>query len=65
MNRKPVWLLTVFFLGLLHIAEAQQAKKMTRIGYLSPQSGPSPTLVAFKEGLAELGWLEGKQINVE
>ena len=45
--------------------EAQQAKKMARIGYLSPQSGPPPTLMAFKEGLRELGWVEGKQIELE
>jgi len=46
-------------------AEAQQAQKMTRIGFLSPQSGPLPALVAFKDGLAELGWVEGKQITFE
>ena len=48
------------------IAEAQQpAKKMARIGYLSGRSGPSDTLVEFKEGLRELGWVEGKQIEFE
>ena len=44
--------------------EAQQPKKMARIGYLSAQSGPPPTLVAFKEGLRELGWVEGKRSNL-
>ena len=43
--------------------EAQQPKKVPRIGYLSPQSGPPPTLVIFKAGLRELGWVEGKQIE--
>jgi putative ABC transport system substrate-binding protein len=47
------------------IAEAQQAKKMARIGYLSPLSGPSQTLQVFKEGLRELGWVEGKQVEFE
>ena len=51
--------------ALCAAAEAQQAKKMARIGYLSAQSGPPPTLVAFKEGLGELGWVEGKQIEFE
>ena len=46
-------------------AEAQQPKKMARIGYLSPQSGPPWTLVVFKERLSELGWVEGKQIEFE
>ena len=46
-------------------AEAQQPKKIARIGVLSPQSGPTATLVAFKEGLRELGWVEGKQVKFE
>jgi putative ABC transport system substrate-binding protein len=47
-------------------AEAQQpARKMARIGYLSGRSGPFDSLVAFKEGLRELGWVEGKQIEFE
>jgi putative ABC transport system substrate-binding protein len=46
-------------------AEVQPTKKMPRIGYLSPLSGPPPTLVAFKEKLGELGWVEGKQIEIE
>ena len=46
------------------LAEAQP-KKMPRIGYLSPLSGPSQTLEVFKEGLRELGWVEGKQIEFE
>jgi len=45
--------------------EAQPAKKMARIGYLSGRSGPFDALVAFKEGLRELGWVEGKQIEFE
>ena len=46
------------------LAEAQP-KKMPRIGYLSPLSGPSQTLEVFKEGLRELGWVEGKQMEFE
>src|SRR5918994_7182686 len=45
--------------------EAQQVKQMARIGYLSPQSGPPASLVAFKEGLRDLGWVEDKQIKFE
>jgi putative tryptophan/tyrosine transport system substrate-binding protein len=45
--------------------QAQQPKKMARIGYLSARSGPFPALVAFKEGLRELGWVERKQIEFE
>jgi putative ABC transport system substrate-binding protein len=51
--------------ALCSFAEAQQPKKMARIGYLSPLSGPSRALEVFKEGLWELGWAEGKQIEFE
>ncbi len=61
-----VWLLTTLLLTTAPPAAAQQpAKKMARIGYLSAQSGPPVTLVAFKEGLGKLGWVEGKQIEFE
>jgi putative ABC transport system substrate-binding protein len=50
---------------LCSFAEAQQAKKMARVGYLSANSGPIPSLVAFKDGLSELGWVEGKNITFD
>jgi putative ABC transport system substrate-binding protein len=66
MRRKITGLaLCATLFALCSFAEAQQAKKMARIGYLSLQSGPRTTLVAFKKGLRELGWVEGKQIEVE
>jgi putative ABC transport system substrate-binding protein len=47
-------------------AEAQQAKKIPRIGVLSPGSpGPSPLLDAFQQGLRELGYVEGQNIVLE
>jgi putative tryptophan/tyrosine transport system substrate-binding protein len=47
-------------------AEAQQPKKVPRIGVLSPGSpGPSPLLDAFRQGLRELGYVEGQNIAVE
>ncbi len=49
-------------------AEAQQAAKIPRLGYLvlAPLSEtPSPERAAFLAGLRELGWLEGKTIAVE
>ena len=38
---------------------------MARIGYLSAYSGPHPALAAFKEGLSEVGWIEGKNSSFE
>src|SRR5689334_22912716 len=46
-------------------AQAQQPQKMARIGYLSAYLGPHPAQVAFKEGLRELGWIEGKNTTFE
>ena len=62
-----LYLLGVALFALCSSAEAQQPKKMARIGYLSPQSDPlrSPTLAVFKEELARLGWGEGQQLEVE
>jgi ABC-type uncharacterized transport system substrate-binding protein len=45
-------------------AEAQQAKKMPRIGYLASDS-KSPSHEAFRQGLRDLGYLEGQSIVVE
>jgi putative ABC transport system substrate-binding protein len=65
--RKNVIGLTLCALLFAHSfsESAQPTKKMARIGYLSPQSGPPPILVAFKEGLRDLGWVEGKQVGFE
>jgi len=46
--------------------EAQQAGKVPRIGFLYYGSpGPSPELDAFREGLRELGCIEGQNIAIE
>jgi len=66
---KPA-LTVVLALGLLLAplaAEAQQPAKVPRIGVLSPYS-PSDTALwhqAFRQGLRDLGWLEGKNISIE
>ena len=56
-------------LGLwaLPVADAQQPAKSPRIGLLSPFS-PSDTALwhqAFRQGLRDLGWVEGKNISIE
>src|SRR6059036_203970 len=48
-------------------AEAQQAGKIPRLGYLvlAPLSDkPSPERAAFLAGLRELGWIDGKSIAI-
>jgi putative ABC transport system substrate-binding protein len=46
-------------------AEAQQTGKLYRIGYLSIASGSSPRTEALRQGLHELGYIEGKNITTE
>ena len=46
-------------------AEAQQPKKVPRVGYLVSRSGPGPNDQAFQEGLRELGYIEGQNILIE
>ncbi len=49
------------------IAEAQQAKKVPRIGWLRGSSGGSSSARTepFRQGLRELGYVEGKNIVIE
>jgi putative ABC transport system substrate-binding protein len=62
------------FLGALALlaaplaAEAQQAGKIYRIGFLAPGSatgGDRRPGAAFREGLRELGWAEGQNLLIE
>jgi putative ABC transport system substrate-binding protein len=45
--------------------EAQQLKTIPRIGYLTILAGPSDRDGAFRQGLKDLGYVEGKNIIVE
>ena len=62
------------FISLLGCAAAawpvsawgQQPAKVRRIGFLHYGSpGPSPEVDAFRQGLRDLGYIEGKNINIE
>ncbi len=57
----------VFLVGCVGMAEAQQAKKVPRIGFLSATSPAtlSARIEAFRQGLRELGYVEGKNIVIE
>ena len=57
---------TCFFLSV-NLVHAEQAGRVPRIGFLSPFS-PSATALwhqAFRQGLRDLGWVEGKNISIE
>src|SRR5215470_15519626 len=46
---------------------AQQSDKVSRIGFLSSESADAwaPRIVAFRAGLRDLGYVEGKNIAIE
>src|SRR5215467_14470605 len=63
---KMFWLIFATLFALCSSATAQQPKKVPRIGYLSvgPASDPARG-EAFRQGLRELGYLDGKNIVIE
>jgi putative ABC transport system substrate-binding protein len=68
MNRRTaIRLLATFFLTTASFAEAQQAGKIFRIGFLdnSNASGTAGVLEAFWQEMRKLGWIEGKNITIE
>ena len=68
MKRKNVvCLLIVALLATVSLAEAQQPKKVPRIGFMI---GTSPSIIpdrieGFRRGLRELGYVEGKNVVIE
>jgi putative ABC transport system substrate-binding protein len=56
--------LPALILTTIHLAEAQQPKKVPRIGYQSASSSGERE-EAFRQGLRELGYVEGQNIVIE
>ena len=55
------WMLALA-IAPFRFAEAQQPKKVPRIGVLWPTAPPDPFFDAFKQGLRELGYVQGQNI---
>src|SRR5437870_4183347 len=60
-------LFAAVLLAVAVIAAAQQPKKVPRIGYFQapPPSAVAARTEAFRQGLRELGYVEGKNIVIE
>jgi putative ABC transport system substrate-binding protein len=66
--KKPFFVLalTATLFALCNFADAQQSKKVPRIGFLASSAESSKSrLAAFQQGLRELGYVEGKNIVIE
>jgi len=61
-SKSLFWLLTTLWLTSASIAEAQQAKKIPRIGFLGSEIA---RVEVFRQGLRDLGYIDGKNILVE
>jgi len=61
----PLIMLTAFILASVHLAYAQQRKKVPRIGYLATRSSAGGGEKAFLQGLQSLGYIEGQTIAIE
>ena len=68
MFRQVFWVpLCALLLALCAPADAQQPKKISRVGYLAAVSAAAdaPRLKAFRQGLLDLGHIEGQNIIIE
>jgi len=62
-----IWLLATVFLATIPLAEAQQPGKVARVGYVSSSGTATSDLsfAALRQGLRDLGHIEGKDILFE
>ena len=68
MKRIFALALSTLVLTLSDPAQAQQQQKIPRVGYLAgfgDPTNPGQPIEAFRQGLRELGYIEGKNIHVE
>jgi ABC-type uncharacterized transport system substrate-binding protein len=70
--QNPKWLVGLLDLAVAlamcgAVAQAQQPKKVPRVGYLAAVSAAAdaPRLEAFRQGLRDLGYIEGQNILIE
>jgi len=66
MNKKITlsFIFTLVIVSFLFPEVLQAAAKMHRIGILWPDSPPSPRIEEFKQGLRDIGYIEGENIVI-
>jgi putative ABC transport system substrate-binding protein len=68
MNARLRTVIVAFAFGLLStplVSEAQQPAKVSRVGFLSPGPASGPAMPVLRQGLADLGRVEGRDIVFE
>jgi putative ABC transport system substrate-binding protein len=66
MNRRETTIALVALVAVPLVANAQQAAKIARIGYLSSSLADGlHTTEAFRQGLRDLGYVEGRNIVID
>ena len=65
MNARTCMIVVTTIIISVRLADAQKSNKIPRIGFLSPESQQSGRFESFRQGLSELGYVEGKNIAIE
>jgi ABC-type uncharacterized transport system substrate-binding protein len=68
MTRRTFLHIPPVALFAIPVAEAQQPDKAARVGFLSPANqppAPTPGLDVLRQGLRDLGWIEGRTVIIE
>jgi len=55
----------ILFLLSVAVIDAQQPKKMARIGYLTLSAANSEWDEVFKQALRDIGWIEGQNVRFD
>jgi putative ABC transport system substrate-binding protein len=65
MFHRVITVLVLVTGAVLAPCQTQQPAKVPRVGFLAPQGRSLPLLDAFRQGLADLGYVEGRNVVIE
>ena len=65
MFTRVVTVVSLALAAFLAPSQPQQPAKIPRVGFLAPQGRSLPLFDAFQHGLAELGYIEGRNVIIE
>ena len=65
MLTRVIAIVSIVLGALLVPCQGQQAAKLPRVGFLAPQGRSLPLFDAFRQGLSDLGYVEGRNIVIE